>query len=136
MKGLPLINGSSLYLEIRHGTLRALRGEENLELTLERQENGRLTELCRERVVLGLQGFLHKKNWQPRLRAFCAIGARGVSLRRLSLPPSSKEEIPRLLNLQIESEFPLPPEALAWGYCQLGQAETKGDAANARQEIL
>src|SRR5215471_8725974 len=111
MKGLPRINGSSpLYLEIRQGTLRALRGEESLELTLERQENGRLTEVCRERVVLGLQGFLHKKNWQPRLRAFCAIGARGVSLRRLSLPLSSKEELPRLLSLQIESEFPLPPD--------------------------
>jgi Tfp pilus assembly PilM family ATPase len=136
MKGVPLINGSALYLEIRQGTLRALRGEESLELTLERQENGRLTDVCRERVALGLQDFLHKKNWQPRLRAFCAIGARGVSLRRLSLPPSSKEELPRLLTLQIESEFPLPPEALAWGYRQLSEAEKKQQGANARQEIL
>src|SRR5262245_60510779 len=106
MKALPFINGASLYLEIRQGTIRALLGSESVELALERQENSRLTELCRERLVIGLQAFLKRKHWQPRVRAICAIGARGVSLRRLILPASPKEELHRLLNLQIESEFP------------------------------
>ncbi len=49
-------------------------------------------------------------------RAFCAIGARGVSLRRWTLPAASKEELQRLLLLQIEREFPVAPDELAWGY--------------------
>ena len=136
MKGLKLLNGSSLYIEIRQGSLRVLHGGQKLELALERQENGRLTDLCRERLILGLQTFLKKKNWQPRLRALCAIGARGVSLRRLSLPAARKEELHRLLSLQIEGEFPLPPDALAWGYRQLTPPDASPAAANARQELL
>ena len=82
MKALSFLNGSALYLEIRQGSLRALYGEEIFELPLERQESGRLTESCRERLLVALPAFLKRKNWQPRLRAICAISARGVSLRQ------------------------------------------------------
>src|SRR5262245_21592496 len=122
MKALPFKNGASLYMEIRQSSLRVLHGEQTLELPIERQENGRLTEGCREKLVGGLQSFLSKKSWQPRFRALCAIGARGVSIRRMSLPTAPKEELYRLVNLQIESEFPLPPDSLAWGYRQLSSA--------------
>src|SRR5207248_7370317 len=135
MKAFPFTNGSSLYLEIRQTSLRVLHGDQTLELPIERQENGRLTDECRERLAHDLRNFLKKKNWQPRVRAICAIGARGVSLRRLSLPASPKEELNRLLNLQIESEFPLPPDALAWGYRRVNHAESS-TAATARQEFL
>ncbi len=128
---LSLSNGSPLYLEIRQSSLRALHGKENLQLGLERAENGRLSAVCRERLVLALQNLLKRKSWQPRVRAICAIAARGVSLRRLSLPASPKEELNRLLNLQIESEFPLPPDALAWGYRRLD-----AEGALARQDLL
>lgn len=40
-------------------------------------------------------------------------------MRRLSLPPASAEEMERLLLLQIESEFPLAPAEMAWGYRSL-----------------
>jgi Tfp pilus assembly PilM family ATPase len=136
MKALPFMNGSSLYVEIRQGSLRVLHGEQTLELALERQESGRLTEVCRERLVVGLRDFLKKKNWQPRFRALCAIGARGVSLRRISLPASPKEELHRLVNLQIESEFPLPPEALAWGYRSVNHPQPASGASGVRQELL
>src|SRR6266516_4892709 len=136
MKTLPFINGSSLYIEIRQGSLRVLHGGQTLELALERQENGRLTDLCRERLILGLQTFLKKKNWQPRLRALCAIGARGVSLRRLSLPSATNEEFQRLLRLQIESEFPLPPDQLAWGYRRVTRQDGPSNGANSRQELI
>ena len=36
-----------------------------------------------------------------------ALGANGVSLRRLALPVSVKEDFQRLLLLQIENEFPI-----------------------------
>src|SRR5438270_71868 len=71
---------------------------------------------------------------RPKPRAFCAIGARGVSLRRLTLPASSKEELERLLALQIEREFPLSPDELAWGYRPLGR--TSGNGAAGLQELL
>jgi hypothetical protein len=48
-----------------------------------------------------------------------------VSLRRLALPLAPEEQQQRLLRLQIESEFPLPPEQLAWGTLPLdGQPTT------------
>ena len=43
---------------------------------------------------------------------------------------------PRLLALQIESEFPLPPDELAWGYGQIGQAGPASKDANGKQGFL
>ncbi|MDB6064752.1 MAG: type pilus assembly protein PilM [Pedosphaera sp.] len=116
--------------------MRMLLGEHGLELALERRENGRLTALCLERVTLGLQGFLRARNWQSRQRAFCAIGARGVSLRSLKLPAASKDELQGLLRLQIESEFPLPPEELAWGWIQAESKEVIRAGAPGGQELV
>jgi len=111
---------SPVYIEITQTSLKALRESAGLELPLERGANGRLTAGCKEQLIAGLQKFLDRKAWQPRAKAFCAIGATGVSLRRLALPASAREEFQRLLRLQIESEFPLPPDELAWGWHQLG----------------
>jgi hypothetical protein len=83
---------------------------------LERTANGQLSAASKDAVVQALQKFAPRKNWQPRVRVLCAISAGGVSLRRLSLPAGARDEIPKLLRLQIEAEFPLPPEELAWGY--------------------
>ncbi len=130
----------AVYLEFRQSSLKALRGEEGLELPLERTPSGGLTRACRDKLIIRLRSFLQKEFWQPRLRVWCAIAARGVSLRRLTLPATTHEDLKRLLALQIESEFPLPPEALAWGYRQLpshciplGQPQL---SAGARQEVL
>ena len=129
-----------VYIEIRQSSLKALRGEKGLELPLERAPSGGLTKACREKLSISLQGFLKKEVWQPRLRAYCAIGARGVSLRRLTLPATTKENFKRLLALQIESEFPLPPDALAWGYRAIDSADMPaGQSSNssaATQELL
>ncbi len=134
MKALDIMNSPTLYLEIGHASLKVLDGEDGLELSLERSENGRLTPLCRERLITSLGVFLRKHQWRPRPRAVCAIGARGVSLRQLSLPAASKEELQRLLLLQIEREFPLAPDELAWGYRQLPRVSGNGSPAS--QELL
>jgi len=126
----------SVFLEIGQSSLKALKGEEGLELALERMPSGGLTKECREKLIAHLQGFLKKEVWQPRFRAYCAVGARGVSLRRLTLPATPKESLKRLLALQIESEFPLPPDALAWGYRQIGSADAPGHSSGAMQEVL
>ena len=132
MNGFDAKNGSTLYLEIGQSALRVLKGEGGMELPLERSENGRLTDPCKERVATALRNFLKRSSWQPRLRALCAVNARGVSLRQILLPVASGDELRRLLLLQIESEFPMGPDELAWGYCQL---ETKVQSAG-RQTVL
>ena len=80
------MNSACVYLEIGQSSLKALKGEAGLELPLERLPDGRLSEACRKKLTLGLQGFLKKEVWQPRLRAYCAIGARGVSLAATDSP--------------------------------------------------
>ena len=131
MKETAFMNSSPAYIEISTGTLRALRDNDGVDLPLEREPNGRLTQDCKDKLIVNLQKFLDRKAWQPRVKAFCAISAKGVSLRRLTLPTSTKEEFQRLLRLQIESEFPLPPDDLAWGWQPL---ET--NSAVAKREVL
>jgi Tfp pilus assembly PilM family ATPase len=125
MSWTSLLGNEKLYLEIRPRSLRVLYGDQTLAVPLERNAAGRLTPDCKEKISLGLRGFLKRKQWQPRIRALCAIDARGVSLRRLTLP-ASHDDVQRLVRLQIESQFPLPPEALAWGYCRAQQANGNG----------
>src|SRR5690348_10706692 len=130
MKGFGSLNGSSVYMEIRPRSLRLSQESQSLLIPLERQPDGRLTSECKEKVSLGLKGFLHRKSWQPRIKALCAIDARGVSLRRLSLPGSGNGDIQKVLRLQIEREFPLSPEALAWGFSPVEQDSKTSNGAN------
>jgi len=136
MSGLDFLKPPWLYVEIGQSSLKVLNGEGGLDFPLDRQENGRLTRLCREQLTRSLHGFLKRKRWQPRMRALCAIGARGVSLRRLTLPTATNEEFQRLLRLQIESEFPLPPDQLAWGYRRVRKEDRLPDGPNSRQELI
>jgi len=46
------------------------------------------------------------------------------------------ENVPRLLRLQIESEFPLPPDELAWGYQPLARSHSPGNGFPGQQEFL
>jgi Tfp pilus assembly PilM family ATPase len=136
MSGLDFMKSPWLYVEIGQSSLKVLNGGGGLDFPLDRQENGRLTRLCREQLTRSLHGFLKRKRWQPRMRALCAIGARGVSLRRLTLPSATNEEFQRLLRLQIESEFPLPPDQLAWGYRRVKREDGLPNGPNSRQELI
>jgi hypothetical protein len=136
MNPLDFIKSPAIYVEFGQNSLKMLDGEDGLELSIDRLENGRLNPICADRLVQSLRVFLKKYSWRPGVRAFCAIGARGVSLRRLTLPASSREETERLLPLQIEREFPLLPEELAWGYCPLSPERVSGNGAPAVQELL
>ena len=131
MKKIAFLNPPPVFVEIGQGSLKAVRENDGVELPLDRQPDGRLTPPCREKIIIALKNFLKAKSWQPRARAFSAIGSRGVSLRRLSLPAGTQEEFHQRLLLQIEGEFPLPPDELAWGCQQLGSNGTM-----AKQELL
>src|SRR5215468_8968998 len=115
MNALELVNPARYFVDIGQDSVRAFDGVRGLELPLERLADGKLTEACKQNLIGELQKFIAHKPWQPRPRAYCAITARGVSLRRLSLPAGGKEQLQRMLPLQIEREFPLSPDQLAWG---------------------
>jgi hypothetical protein len=133
MNGFSMIRGHCIYLEIGARWLKALDGQEGFEFALERQANGRLTQSCKQKLTAALQQFVKRKGWQARPRAVCAIGANGVSLRRLSVPAAARDQFQRLLLLQIENEFPLPPAELAWGCQPLGQTRNNGSV---QQDLL
>ncbi len=128
---MTFLNPPPVFVEIGQGSLKAVRENDGVELPLDREPDGRLTPPCREKIIGALKNFLKAKSWLPHARAFSAIGSRGVSLRRLSLPAGAKEEFHQRLLLQIEGEFPLPPDELAWGCQPLG---SNGTAA--KQELL
>jgi len=135
VKIAEILHPQPLFVEIAPDRLLARRGDYGVEVPLERGPAGGLTAPAKEKAVATLKDFLKAKTWQPRVRAWCAITARGVSLRRLSLPPGTKEEFHERLLLQIEAEFPLPPDEMAWGFQTLGQAHP-GNGAMARQDVL
>ena len=118
------MNSAPVYLEIGRDFVKGLKDGSRIEFPLERGADGKLTAACQERISSGLRAFAGKKSFQPRARAYCAIGATGVSLRQLTLPATAKEKFEQVLLLQIEAEFPLPPAELAWGYQRLAAKGT------------
>jgi len=129
VRPIALLNPAPVYLEISQDWLKAVRDNAGLEVPLQREAGGRLTAACRQQLTVSLKNFVGRKGWQPRIRARVAIGATGVSLRRLKLPAATNAAFRQLLLLQIEREFPVPPEELAWGYRPLEQNGTADPAA-------
>lgn len=127
------MNSPAIYIEINSTVLRALQGETGIEIPLERTPAGALSEGCRRIIMSELQAMGQRTGWSLKPRAYCAIGARGVSLRRFTVPAAQKEEFQRLLLMQIESEFPLPPDQLAWGCRSISEVRQNGTA---RRELL
>ena len=91
--------------------------------------------VARIRELLGVNGRGSK-------RAVCALPARGVSLRHLDLPPLGKAAPEQILSLQVEKEFPLPPDQIAWGYRLHKSASGNGagpraaDVVALRQDVI
>ena len=121
--------------EIRTGSFHARSGDRGVDLSVERDAEGRLTAESGSNVVAAIRTLVSGKSWASRLRIVCAIGSRGLILRPLPLPVASPKETLRLLQLQIEGEFPLPPEALAWGWIPWTQTPDSA-ASPARQTVL
>ena len=98
-----------------------LDGSNGLEIEVERDEQLRLTSQCRDRLSAALKEWANAHGWQAGQRVWCAIGGRGVSLRRFELPAQAQAapNMESVLALQLESEFPVPPSELAWGFMPL-----------------
>ncbi len=114
-------------------SLQLARGTAFVEIPLERQDDGALTDATRQRIIAALRENSQTNGGLFPRRALCAVGARGLSLRRLTLPAAPKEKLDGLVRLQVENEFPVPPEQLAWGWQILG---TSPGPAGKQNDIL
>ncbi len=121
---------SPVLVEVGHDVVRVLHGGVVREWPLERDGDGRVAAATRNRLQQELPGFLARAAWQPKQQAWCALGARGVSVRRLALPEGGPgTSLEAMVAMQVEAEFPLPLDQLAWGYVRLG-------GGGARREVL
>jgi hypothetical protein len=102
-----------------------------LDIAIERDATGALTTGAADSVRNALKMFAKNSG---REQAICLLPARGVSIRRISLPAGSRDEIERLLPLQIDAQFPLSSEELAWGYTPL--AARISSAQGTMKELL
>jgi len=128
-------NGISLVLDFGLSALQVLSDEQGAETAIERESNGRLTEASRAAVKETLRSFVKLHWWRPR-PALCALPATGVSIRRVDLPPATAEATLRLLHLQLEQAFPVPPSELAWGYRIYGsRSRLQPDERQVNQEV-
>jgi hypothetical protein len=129
MRSVNVLNNSDLFIEMGLDSLKLLtRDDDGLEIPISRSENGRLTDESKQAAIASIRTFL-AEHGNPQ-NALCAIPARGVSLRKITLPLASGEDFERLLLFQIEKEFPLAPDELAWGYQEVEEP------TGARTELL
>lgn len=112
-----------LYIEFKEESVHAVTGEHGFDLPLEREPSGRVTSASMNRMAEALRGFAQSHSRVGRT-AYCSIPARGVSLRRLSIPANANGEAARLLPLQLEAQLPIAPTELAWGFESLGTSHS------------
>ena len=115
MSWLQALAGPALWAELVDDEFHVSNGQLERRLTLRRRADGRLESISRQLVIDTLRELAPRAPWQSRGTLWCAVSARGVSLRRFSIPKTPPESLRRVLSLQVEARFPLPPEALAWG---------------------
>ncbi len=134
MKTPPWLEFKRIAAELRSDSFHARSNGDGAEVPLQRGADGHLTSECAEGIADAVRKLAGGKSWLSRVKVVCAIPARGLIVRPLWLPAAPAAEIPRLLQLQIESEFPLPPDALAWGW--IPRPASPEAPADGRQEVL
>lgn len=123
-------NSGEVAVEPGPRKVRLRHGDRVREWPLERGSGGTLTAECRNRLVGEVRDWLGLKPWQAKPKAWCLLSGAGVSLRRWKLPgPPAGGNLSDVVRLQIESEFPVPPEELAWGWVDLGGPHAGGGGA-------
>lgn len=121
MNARAWLGSEVVWAEMAAKNLHVVRGDASRTWRLERGADGVLTEACRDLLRTELTAFLDRKSWQPRREMRVAISAGGVTLRRWSMPNVDDDAMRPLLALRIESELPLGPDALAWGWVRIAR---------------
>lgn len=123
-----------VFIEFKDTSLHVLDGEHGTSFPIERSNYGKFTPATVELMRNGLRGFLSSHGGVDGRQAICAIPARGVMLRTITLPPPAATDPARFLTMQIEAQFPVAPTDLAWGY--LRAPATPGDAKTGDEFII
>lgn len=105
-----------LWIEVRAGSVHVHNGREGVELPAVWDAQGAPDAATRPPLLDALARLAPRRPWQSRGRVWCALPARGVSLRTLNVPDVRPADLHRVLRLQVEAAFPLPPDQLAWGW--------------------
>ena len=135
-------------LDIGYSSLKILVAGKGVAIPLERDESGAVSASSREQLreavakVLGRPAGSTASNGKAggerglsfrrgRKAVACALPSRGVSLRTFDVPTTSASEIAQVVELQVETEFPLPLDELAWSYVAAPPVETSPSPAPA-----
>jgi hypothetical protein len=118
-------SNKELFIEFKENSMHVLEGESGVDIPLERDAAGRVSPASIELAAGQLHAFLQAQGVTAPAVANCSIPARGVSVRRISLPNAAQSELERLLTFQLEAQMPVPPNELAWGCARLN---SKGSA--------
>ena len=133
MKRPATFSPQGLLLDIGYSSLKILAAGKGIAVPLDRGENGAVSASSREQIrdtiakLLGRSSKSMASNGKAggdrglslrhgRKAIACALPSRGVSLRTFDVPTTSSSEIAKVVELQVETEFPLPPDELAWSY--------------------
>ena len=112
-----------LAMEIRAGSWRGRTVSGGFELLIQRNAQGRLTDESKADVIQALNE-ITGNNPNQFSQTICAVTSGGMLLRTMELPAAAEgDALKNLVELQIEKEWPLPPEDLAWGYQRMVEPE-------------
>ena len=110
----PHSNPSSLVMEIRSSQWTGRWGDQGFVIDLQRDPKGVITETCREEISQTIRKLAEKQ--ETAIDCLCTLGGSGVSLRTLEVPSLKNTSLSDLIELQIEKEWPLPPDELVWAF--------------------
>lgn len=127
---------NQVLLSAKEDTLSCLAAGKEQTFDLQRGNDGTIANA--DEVSKGLREFLRSADMAAGGSAWCAIPARGISLRRLTLPGNGAINRDQLLRLQVEKEFPLSPDELAWGWSQVKKTESGSEilVAAVKQDLV
>lgn len=116
MSGFTKPEDPAVFVEFTEATAHMAAGDRAFDVALDRDVTGALMPTAIE----SLRNSLKMLSENGRIEhAICLLPARGISIRRISLPLATSDKYERLIPLQIDAQFPLTSEELAWGYAPL-----------------
>lgn len=100
---------------LRDGTLTLVAGGLRREIPWPREPLTPPTLESRTALVSALREWVPTSAWRSKPRFRCSLPAQGIVVRTVQVPRAAGPELRRLLRLQVEAAFPMPPSDLAWG---------------------
>lgn len=112
-------------------------GAVNVRCGVERGEDGRLSPVSRAALQRCASDLIASRSPGWCSGIVCALPGRGVSIRSISIPSNVPvTTLHSVLRLQIESQFPISPDLLAWGWRDLPKSTDDTSAPpNAQREL-